>query len=59
MIRQAGTERVQHWIEAEVVRHKVLVGGSRNGAVHEATLVADVAPEMPSVAKSCSVRRSP
>ncbi len=47
MIRQADAERVQHWIgEAKSSGAKVLVGGSRNGAVHEATLVADVAPEM-------------
>ena len=47
MVRSADAERVQHWIgEAKSSGAKVLVGGGRQGAVHEATLVTDVAPEM-------------
>jgi len=47
MIRQADAERVQHWIgEAKARGAKVLTGGGRQGAMHEPTLVADVAPEM-------------
>ena len=47
MIRLADAERVQSWIgEAKASGAKVLVGGSRQGAMHEATLVADVDPKM-------------
>ena len=47
MIREADAVRVGEWInEAVGGGAKVLAGGKRNGTLHEATLVADVSPDM-------------
>ncbi|HEV3416698.1 MAG TPA: aldehyde dehydrogenase family protein [Pirellulales bacterium] len=47
MIRTADAERVEKWIgEAVSSGAKLVAGGGRKGALHEATLVADVDPGM-------------
>src|SRR5262249_50920032 len=47
MIRTADAERVERWIgEAVGSGARLVTGGGRNGALHEATLVADVDPKM-------------
>lgn len=47
MIRTRDAERVESWIgEATSQGAKVLVGGTRDGALFQPTLVADVRPEM-------------
>jgi acyl-CoA reductase-like NAD-dependent aldehyde dehydrogenase len=47
MIRESDAQRVQSWIkEAVAGGARVLAGGGRRGTLHEATVVADVAPEM-------------
>ncbi len=47
MIRTTDAERVEKWIgEAVGSGARLVAGGGRNGAVHEATLVADVDPKM-------------
>lgn len=47
MIRTADAERVEKWVgEAVGSGARLVTGGGRNGALHEATLVADVDPKM-------------
>jgi acyl-CoA reductase-like NAD-dependent aldehyde dehydrogenase len=47
MIRESDAARVESWIRQAVAEGaRVLVGGERRGALHAATLVADVRPEM-------------
>lgn len=47
MVRQADAERVGRWVdEAVTAGARLLVGGGRQGAAFEATLLADVAPTM-------------
>ena len=47
MIRTADAQRVESWIgEAVAAGAKLVTGGKRQGALHEPTLVADVAPSM-------------
>ncbi|HEV2971451.1 MAG TPA: aldehyde dehydrogenase family protein [Pirellulales bacterium] len=47
MIRTSDAERVEKWIgEAVASGAKLVAGGGRKGALHEATLVADVDPAM-------------
>ncbi len=47
MIRQTDAERVQRWIgEAVSQGAKLVTGGGRRGNLHEATLLADVTPNM-------------
>jgi acyl-CoA reductase-like NAD-dependent aldehyde dehydrogenase len=47
MISQADAERVEGWIgEAVAGGARVVAGGGRAGAVHSATLIADVDPSM-------------
>ncbi len=47
MIRASDAERVHDWIhEAVHAGAKILAGGERDGSLHEATLVADVTPDM-------------
>jgi acyl-CoA reductase-like NAD-dependent aldehyde dehydrogenase len=47
MIRESDAERVQSWIgEAVAQGARLVVGGGRQGTLHEATLLADVAPSM-------------
>jgi glyceraldehyde-3-phosphate dehydrogenase (NADP+) len=47
MIRESDARRVEQWIgEAVEGGAKLVVGGRRQGAVHEATLLADVDPRM-------------
>lgn len=47
MIRLADAERVEAWIgEAVSGGARVVAGGQRQGALHQATLVADVLPDM-------------
>jgi glyceraldehyde-3-phosphate dehydrogenase (NADP+) len=47
MIRTADAERVEKWIgEAVGSGARLVTGGSRKGALHEPTLVADVDPSM-------------
>jgi acyl-CoA reductase-like NAD-dependent aldehyde dehydrogenase len=52
MISAAEAERLERWIAAAVkAGGKLLVGGKRQGALHEATLLEDVAPEQDIVCK--------
>jgi acyl-CoA reductase-like NAD-dependent aldehyde dehydrogenase len=47
MIRERDAERVESWIKQAVADGaKILAGGDRRGALHSATLVADVNPRM-------------
>jgi acyl-CoA reductase-like NAD-dependent aldehyde dehydrogenase len=47
MIRTADAERVEKWVgEAVTSGARLVTGGSRQGAMHEPTLVADVDPAM-------------
>ena len=47
MIREADAKRVSEWIgEAVQSGAKLVAGGHRQGTLHEATLLADVLPEM-------------
>ncbi len=47
MIREADAARVESWVkQAESAGARVVAGGEREGALHAATLVADVKPEM-------------
>jgi glyceraldehyde-3-phosphate dehydrogenase (NADP+) len=47
MVRERDAVRVQEWIQEAVKGGaRVVTGGKRNGALHEATVVADVDPKM-------------
>ena len=47
MIREADAHRVNQWIKEAVGQGaKVLAGGQHHGTLHEATLLADVKPDM-------------
>lgn len=47
MIREADAQRVEQWIgEAVSGGARVVAGGKRTGTLHQATLIADVQPEM-------------
>lgn len=47
MIRQSDAERVSQWVgEAVAQGARVIAGGSRQGTLHEPTLLADIKPDM-------------
>ena len=47
MIRQSDAERVSQWVgEAVAQGARVIAGGSRQGTLHEPTLLADINPDM-------------